>query len=41
MKIMGMSEEEAIEEADRIMRTLDSNNSGSLDYSGNKEISGN
>jgi len=33
VKIMGMSDELAEEEADRLMRTLDTNNSGSIDYS--------
>mmetsp|Transcript_41362 Transcript_41362/g.36714 ORF Transcript_41362/g.36714 Transcript_41362/m.36714 type:complete len:86 (-) Transcript_41362:62-319(-) len=30
---MGMSEEEARAEADRIMKSIDTNNSGSIDYS--------
>jgi len=34
VKIMGMSDALAEEEADRLMRTLDTNNSGSIDYSG-------
>jgi len=33
IKIMGMSNEMAEEEADRIMRTIDTNHSGSIDYS--------
>jgi len=33
MKIMGMSNELAEEEAERIMRTIDTNNNGSIDYS--------
>jgi len=33
VKLMGYTEEEAIEEAERIMSTLDANNSGSIDYS--------
>jgi len=33
IKIMGMSNETAEEEADRLMRALDTNNSGSIDYS--------
>ena len=36
---MGMTNELAEEEADRIMRTLDTNGNGTIDYSGNNNNS--